>query len=280
MNGAAVALMGIDGSGKSTLSGALGEALREAGYRVVTADWQDNLRQPDALPSISYEQMCAEYWRLLFAGMQVAGERLDRRIPRVFGPEMVSSSFVDVPPGATVEGARPSGLLGSAMVEFLMDYMLQSDIVVPARLRGDIALSDGFGFKSMAKKLMLTREVALRHGGLPDEVLVTLLDFARSAYASSYLQPDIGIFLDVDPATSYARIVRRGGGVGLTEDLRLAGRTGRESYLELQSLLAEEYAARADAWGWHVIRAGERAPDDVAREGVGLVLDLLSVRNR
>ena len=59
--------------------------------------------------------------------------------------------------------------------------------------------------------------------------------------------------------------------LGPAEDLSLAGRPGRESYLEFQAGLAKEYRTTAEAWGWRVLPVDGRPQAQTVSDALDVV---------
>ena len=110
-----------------------------------------------------------------------------------------------------------------------------------------MTLCDGFGFKNVVKVLRMAQ---LMPGAFPAATLDMLLDCALRTFGDAFMQPRIGLLLDADASLTYEWRISQERRLGPAEDLSLAGRPGRESYLEFQAGLAKEYRAAAEAWGW------------------------------
>jgi len=271
MTGASIALLGIDGAGKSSLITPLREALHGAGKDTVQVGWKAALAEgagDDTYPGVSLQQLYVEAWRLFFAGSTVSGgHAVDQLLPRHYSDFEQSTVMaeLDGPP----VGTKPSGLLASAMVEFTVDYVLQAEVVRPAMRDGRVTVADGFGFKNVTKVLRLAGE--LPGGGELRDALDSLIEFVGSAYSSPFLQPSIGIFLDVAPEMAYEWRMRQGG-LGFGEDYGVAGRSGRDSYLDLQTTMSNEYRRMARDWGWLTVEVAGLSQPEVASAVCGAVL--------
>jgi thymidylate kinase len=108
-----------------------------------------------------------------------------------------------------------------------------------------------------------------------------LLDCALRTFGDPFMQPDIGLLLDADAELTYGWRISQERRLGPAEDLSLAGRPGRESYLEFQAGLAKEYRAAAEAWGWRVLPVDGRPQAQTVAEALDVVLaDLPADRDR
>lgn len=272
MAGASIALIGIDGAGKTSLMGPLRDALMQRGFTVAEVNWQNALRTtgPD-YPGISLEQLHVEAWRLFFADGVADGRKIDQEIPRAYS-EFTTSGVLESLAG-TPQGARQSGLVGSALVEFAVEYLLQAEFVRPTMAEGKVTISDGFGFKNVTKVLKLAGEMPQSVRSIPRESLDVLVGAVRAAYASPFLQPTLGILLDADPALTYDWRTRQAGGLGFGEDYSVTGRSDRDSYVELQTYMAEQYRSAAAEWGWQVVPVDGRPQRETIAEARRIVLE-------
>ncbi|WP_031513317.1 hypothetical protein [Streptomyces sp. NRRL F-5123] len=250
--------------------GPLRDALEQQGFAVVEVNWKNALKETGAdYPGISLEQLYVEAWRLFFADGLADGRKIDQEIPRAYS-EFTSSSMLESLAG-TPQGARPSGLVGSALVEFAVDYLLQAEFIRPAMAEGKVTLADGFGFKNVTKVLKLAGEMPQSERSIPRESLDALVGAVRAAYASPFLQPTLGILLDADPALTYDWRTRQAGGLGFGEDYSVTGRSDRDSYIELQTYMAEQYRSAAAEWGWQVIPVDGRPQSETVAEARRIV---------
>jgi thymidylate kinase len=112
---------------------------------------------------------------------------------------------------------------------------------------------------------------------MPDQVIPAatvdaLAEAVHNCYGEAFMQPDVGILLDADPALTYEWRVAQTGRVEPGEDLGLAGRTGRESYVDFQAEMAREYRDAAELWGWDVLSVDGRPQEQTIAEVVKIVL--------
>lgn len=275
--GFSVALMGIDGAGKTSLAGHLRRAFEDAGVECAEVGRKPAVRAAGAgFPGPSLERLWLESWRLMFGGGHAGGEPVDRAVPREF-TRMSSDEIVSGLP-ERVTGVRRSGLLASLWTEYTIDQLVRAEAVEPVLARGAVALSDGFGFKGAAKVLRIARRVP--DDTVTDAVVERTAALVRTAYSDPFLQPDLGFLLDADPERSYGWRLAQSGRMGPAEDLWLAGRSGRESFVELQVAVAADLRAAAADWGWAVLPVDGRAQEETAAEAVRIALANPRVRQR
>ncbi len=268
--GVSIALIGIDGAGKTTLARALTAALAERGVEVVDVTWVGAVGSlPAGYPRTSIEQLGVEGWRLFYAGRTIEGRPVDELVPSLFAD--FGASELPLRIEAASGAARQSGVVTSALVELAGNYLLHMAVAGPVLRRGGVALNDGFGLKNVLKAIRLAARMAPDE--VPPDALDALAQHAIAVFSDAFLQPDIGFLLDADPRLSHDWRVAQNGRLGAGEDLDFAGRPGRETYLEFQSSLAAEYREVSRRWGWHALSVDGRPAAETAAEAVGLVLD-------
>jgi hypothetical protein len=267
--GVSVALMGIDGAGKTSLAGHLRRAFEGVGIECVEVGRKPAVRAAGAaFPGPSLERLWLESWRLLFGGGHADGRPVDAAVPGQF-TRMSSDEIVYQLP-ERVTGVRRSGPLASLWTEYTIDQLVRAEAVEPVLARGAVALSDGFGFKGAAKVLGIARRLV--DDTVTDAVLDRTAALVRMAYSDPFLQPDLGFLLDADPERSYGWRLSQSGRMGPAEDLWLAGRSGVESFVELQRSVAADLRSAATEWGWTVLPVDGRPQDETATEAVRIAL--------
>ena len=265
-SGLSVALMGIDGAGKSTLVAALRSTLEAEGREVVPVTWEAAVSElggdRSAYPLATLETLGVEGWRLMYADLPAY-----RDIPGWLADhgarEMIGMLPVDP------VGGRQSALVTSALIEMTGHQLLQAEVVVPALARGAVTVCDGFGFKNVLKVLRMAQLVP---GPVPAASMELLIRHAREVFGGEFMRPRVGLLLDADPALTYGWRIGQRDRLGPVEDLSLAGRPGRESYLEFQSALAAEFRSVAASWGWHALPVDGRPQDRTIAEALDVVL--------
>jgi len=268
--GISVALMGIDGAGKTTLAKALRKELTDRGVHVADVTWAGAVAAlPDGFPKTSIGQLGVEGWRLFYAGRTIDGHPVDELVPMLFADFGAS----DLPRriGESKGEASQSGVIVSALVELAGHYLLQASVVAPVIASGGVALNDGFGLKNILKCLRLAQDMP--GATVPARTLEALAEHAIGIFSDPFMQPDIGILLDADPLLSYGWRMAQYGRLGAGEDLEFAGRPGRESYLSFQGALAAEYRSAARRWGWHILPVDGRSQQETVAEGVRIMLE-------
>jgi hypothetical protein len=139
-------------------------------------------------------------------------------------------------------------------------------VIGPALARGAVVISDSICFKNLVRTL-LPRQM---DGGLAAAV-DGLLAGVHVALSCRYLQPDVGLLLDADPATTARWRLAQHGGLEPGADLAVAGRPWYESFVTLQAELAARLRSAAEQWGWHVLPVDGRPLDQTVAAALELV---------
>jgi hypothetical protein len=269
--GLSIALMGIDGAGKSTLVSELRRVFGAEGREVVPVTWEAAVAAAGGdrtgYPVATLEMLGVEGWRLMYAAPGRPERRFYEDIPRWIAEEGPRGMIAKLPTDPV--GGHQAALVTSALLEMVGHQLVQAEVVVPALERGAVTLCDGFGFKNVVKVLRMAQ---LMPGAFPASTLDMLLDCALRTFGDPFMQPRIGLLLDADAQLTYGWRISQERRLGPAEDLSLAGRPGRESYLEFQAGLAKEYRAAAEAWGWHVLPVDGRPQAQTVAEALDVVL--------
>jgi thymidylate kinase len=273
-SGLSLALMGIDGAGKSTLVSELRRVLGAGGREVLPVTWESTVTafggDRTGYPLATLEMLGIEGWRLMYAAPAHPDRTLYEDIPRWIAEEGPRGMLSRLP--ADPVGGHQAALVTSALLEMTGHQLIQAEVVVPALARGAVTLCDGFGYKNVVKVLRMAQ---LMPGPFPAATLDMLLDCALRTFGDPFMQPEIGLLLDADAELTYEWRISQERRLGPAEDLSLAGRPGRESYLEFQAGLAKEYRAAAEAWGWRVLPVDGRPQAQTVAEALDVVLAAL-----
>lgn len=270
-SGLSIALMGIDGAGKSTLVSELRRAFGAAGREAVPVTWESAVaaagEDRTGYPVATLELLGIEGWRLMYAAPGRPDRTYYEDIPRWIAEEGPRGMLSRLPIDPV--GGHQAALVTSALLEMTGHQLVQAEVVVPALARGAVTLCDGFGYKNVVKVLRMAQ---LMPGPFPEATLDMLLDCALRTFGDPFMQPGIGLLLDADAQLTYQWRISQDRRLGPAEDLSLAGRPGRESYLEFQAGLAKEYRAAAEAWGWSVLPVDGRPQAQTVAEALDIVL--------
>lgn len=256
-----VGILGLDGAGKTTVAHGLTARLADQGYDSEFQRWRDFAAKVDRVefPHITLRQLLVETWRSRYGGATDESSLDVQHGPPLY-EDFTEAKLEQLGTVAPV-GVHRSGMAASAMLEFVADMLIQAEFINESTSKGRIVVTESFGYKNVMKVLSVAHEVP--SDDLSGEIIARMRDFITDCYTTRFMQPDIGIFLRVTPEECYRRIIARRGGVGPVEDMGFAGRSSRESFMELQSGLLAEYERMADRWGWHVVDGDDATAEEV-----------------
>ncbi|HEY1570384.1 MAG TPA: hypothetical protein VGG05_03510 [Pseudonocardiaceae bacterium] len=275
--GLVVNILGPDGSGKSTLAKGLAVKLRAGGATTTLCRWSDivngRLSTDESLCTL-LQELYVEAWRALYIGATDDRSRRLLQAPPSFA-EFHAAGLESEAPNQPV-GATSSGMTASALLEFVADVLIAAQVVRPLVQAGHVVVADSSGIKNVGKVLSVAGVV---DNDAPSQFVGLLRTAVLDAYRSSFLTPEIGIVLDVDPAVCRRRRLSQRGRVGPVEDLAFAGRT-EDSFVELQRDMLDQYLrVAAESASWHVIEATDLTPEELVDHAAALVHGVLTGRS-
>jgi thymidylate kinase len=259
-----VALLGIDGIGKSTLAADLAELSRRAGRPCTTISWRRAIEQPvdgDATryPVPSMQNLWFEIFRLYYGGATLDGGT--RTLPGSYA-DLNSRGGTEYLHDATVDGLRAAGPFAATWLEVAGNLLLRHETIEGLLDRGHLVVQESFGYKHVVKELLLVERLA--PGWVAD--LEPARSFLRDFFGRA-LRPDLGIHLAGDPRLALRWRTAALGRSGAFENLAIAGDDEGESFIALQSACAAEFGRFADAHGWLRVAIAD-APAAVNRERI------------
>ncbi|HZB47730.1 MAG TPA: hypothetical protein VE547_01440 [Mycobacteriales bacterium] len=243
--GAYVALLGIDGTGKTTLAEALAERCAQAGRPVRTVSWRrlvESPTQPAGWPKDSLQNLWLEIFRLYYGGATLDGGA--RTMPGSYD-ELVAAGGTEHLHDATVEGVRAHGPLAAALLEIAGNVLLQRDAIERWVAEGCVVIQESYGFKHVVKELLLVEEL---DPGLAAEAALTLR-FARDFFGRVCV-PDVGVLVAGEPALALRWRTAEAGRTGVFENFSVAGEDPGASFLALQSRCTAIFDDFAAAHHW------------------------------
>ena len=266
-----VALMGIDGAGKSTVAGELAAALRSEGRAVEIVSFKRALAGDDAVTSsvlghVAYASLACQYAEAVLTepGVELASLlSAGRSFPEV------ERAVRSVP----VERNSPRPFLASALLEIVGGFGVQA--YAEGRLRAGVSVIDeSYAFKHVLKNVLLARRLA--GPGTPVHAgAQRVLETAVSLFGT-LLAPHRGCWVDADPQLALRWRTKAGEETTAFENYGLLGEIGDESFVAMQEDCREVFAAAARAWGWVRVTMEDRPRE----ENVGLALRQLGVPGR
>ena len=246
--GAYLALLGIDGMGKSTLTRALAERCERIGQPVRTVSWRQYVEapaeptEPAGWPQDTLRNLWFEIFRLYYGGATIDGGA--RGMPRSYD-DLNARGGTEHLADAQVTGLRPHGPLAATLLEIAGNVLLQRDVVARWVAEGYLVVQESYGFKHAVKELLLTEALDPR---LAAEVEITLR-FAHDFFGRCCV-PDVGVHVWGDPAVALRWRTAQTGGSSPFENYSMAGADPESSFLVMQQRCAKVFGAFAAEHGW------------------------------
>ncbi|MEV0633513.1 hypothetical protein AB0I77_00750 [Streptomyces sp. NPDC050619] len=254
-----IALMGIDGAGKSTIAVELADSLRAAGHKVEIVNFKRAMAGAEpatagVLFHVAFAALRAQY------AEAVPADPLSDLATLLTGDDD-SAKFSEIEDGLRAvdvsgNGARP--LLSSAVLEIVGGFWVHS--YVESRLRdGVVVVNDSFGYKHALKNVLLAQRLSGPGSSVHAEAQ-RVLEAARSLFHALF-RPTYGYWVDTDPRLALRWRATTGDVTTPFESYGLAGEHGEASFLAMQDHCRQAFGEAAREWQWQSI-----ALADVPRE--------------
>ncbi|MFH9005881.1 hypothetical protein ACH4E5_21960 [Streptomyces afghaniensis] len=254
-----IALMGIDGAGKSTIAVELAKALRTTGREVEIINFKRAMAGADpavagVLFHVAFAALRAQYAEAVPADPL---SDLDALLAR----DDDSAKFAQTEDrlrAVPVERNAPRPLLSSAVLEIVGGFWVQA--YVESRLRaGVVVVNDSFGYKHALKNALLAQRLS-EPGSPVHDAARRVLETARSLF-HALLRPTYGYWIDTDPRLALRWRAETGEVTTPFESYGLAGESGDASFLAMQEDCRPAFREAAREWRWQRI-----ALDDVPQQ--------------
>lgn len=250
-----IALMGIDGAGKSTLAAELAKYVRAGGHEVEIVNFKRAMAAADPatasiLSHVAFAALKAQY-------AEAAPVDPVNTLDALLACEDVGSKFAEVEDGLRAvpvgrNAARP--LLSSAVLEIVGGFWVHT--YVESRLRaGVVVINDSFGYKHVLKNALLAQRLSAP-GSPVHSSARRVLETARSVF-HSLLRPTYGYWIDTDPRLALRWRDMTGDVTTPFESYGLAGEDGGTSFLAMQEDCRPAFQQAAQEWGWRRIALGD-----------------------
>lgn len=255
-----VALLGIDGVGKSTLAEELQRRCQARDVPVTVTSWRRYIEDypggVSSYPVRSLRNLYVEAFRLLCAGT-VSGS----------GDDGIGT-YEDFTTGggrAALEEAAgadmsPGGAMGAILLEIAGNVVFHRDVVGELTSKGMVVIDESYGYKHAVKDLL----VAERAASTPVPELELIRPFVRQFFGRAMV-PDVGLYLAGDPDLAMRRIAGQRRRVGRFEMLPVSQSSARQddsAFHEMQRECAKEFAQFAASYGWTTVATEDGTWDD------------------
>lgn len=243
-----VALMGIDGAGKSTLAHELAVVAERRGVAVRTVSWRSVIEPGHdraTYPVQELRRLWLRSFRMYFAdALGPDGTALD--LPQSY-EELNSRGGTEYLNGVVVSGQPPEGPLACAWIELAANTLLHHEVIRPLVNDGFLVLQESYGYKHLLK--LFAYADGLSHSST--SITAHCRAFARS-YFGNYLKPDLGIYVSTPPEVAL-RWRTSQGSLGTFETYATAGADPQQSFVRMQAETAASFDDFAAAFGWTTI---------------------------
>jgi len=241
-----VALLGIDGAGKSSLVRELAGLARERGIPVQAVSWRGFIEQggqAGGYPLEELRRLWVRSFRLYFAGGTKAdGSALD--LPASY-EDLNTRGGTEYLNGLVVTGQVAAGPLASAWIELAANTILHREVIGPLRGQGYLVLQESYGYKHLLKLLSYAERLSDPPGRLTDYCHELI-----RKYFGSYLRPDVGLWVSTPPELALRWRLGQAGRLGTFETYATMGADPHESFLQVQAESAARFEEFAASFGW------------------------------
>jgi thymidylate kinase len=257
--GAYIALIGIDGIGKTTLAAALRDRLISVGHKAELMSWRRYVmnkpaRETVAFPRPSMESLWVESFRLFLGGALV--DRQPWRAPSTLA-ELNATGGAERLNGRTIENVSPSGPYAAAWVELAANVLLRFEVIQPMLDAGVTIIQDSFGYKHLCKYFLTTGHLSPAWA----ERSRAAHTFVRSLFGE-LLRPDYGIYVAGSPETALTWRQADGGQPTIFENFAVAGLPSEASFADLQDRCIAHFTSFADEYGWTTLQVSDRSQEE------------------
>lgn len=246
-----IAMLGIDGTGKTTMTRLLADELEANGHKVKKLSWRDELtlaERPNTRESL--RQLWVESLRLVHLGVDLPAAPASYE-------EFHRQNWEQLYSGTSFSTNVPAGPLAAAWLEWVGQTLLMHEVVAPHRARGIHVIDESFSLKMAYKELLIADLLN------SDPAVAAEIDRARKVLTELFRStaPDVGIVVSsASIEQAYRWRMRQDGSLGSLEDLGAAARTrGRDGFLHLQSECDAFFRRFASQPGWVVLEMDDAA---------------------
>ena len=261
-----IALMGIDGAGKTSVASALSMSLRNKGHDVRIVSWKHAMNEASSptasiLAEISMLSYQFQYARAVAPDSSDLTALLTGDALRQSFPETVQRLK-----GTPIERNSPDLFLGSALLELAGSIFLHQTEIESKLRSGSIVIDESFGFKHVLKNILMAQRISQE--GSPIHHAVENLRGTAQAVFGALLRPDHGYWIDTDPHLAWQWRAFGGATATAFEDYSIVGVTGKSSFVDLQTDCLGAFAIAVRQWQWQRISMLDRPRDENIHEAV------------
>ncbi|WP_432921530.1 hypothetical protein ACQPZZ_22585 [Microbispora sp. CA-135349] len=248
-----VAMLGIDGTGKSTMAEMLSELLSADGHAVKKLSYRGELREASRTNTRhALQELWVESLRLLYLGVE---ELVPPPSYVEFDGEDWERRLRDTPVAANV----PVGPLAAAWLEWVGQVLLRHESVIPNLAAGVHVVDESFGLKTAFRELLLASRLNA------DPAMADEIGTAKTVLSRLFAtcRPDIGLVITSPIEQAYRWRMRQKGALGILESMTVAGGDAHlDGFVEIQSTCDAYFREFAASAGWTVFEMEDLPPQD------------------
>ncbi|GLW46810.1 hypothetical protein Stsp02_24720 [Streptomyces sp. NBRC 14336] len=246
-----IALMGIDGAGKSSIAVELADTLRAGGHEVEIVNFKRAMAGAEPATAQVLSHVAFAALRAQYAEAVPADPATD--LGALLAREDDAAKFSEIEDGlraVDVAANRARPLLSSAVLEIVGGFWVHT--YVASRLRdGVVVVNDSFGYKHVLKNVLLAQRLSAP--GSPEHTEARrVLDTARTLFHALF-GPTLGYWVDTDPRLAVRWRAATGDVTTPFESYGLAGEHGDASFLAMQDHCRDAFREAAHAWQWQTV---------------------------
>lgn len=272
-----VALLGIDGVGKSTIAAAFLKRLNDLGTKASVTSWSSCSRhKPEA-----FERSClGDLLFTAFRGMYAAAEDENGLVKGHFPDtvsEFLSSDVRDRFLDFNIVHNEAWGVLSGVLTEIAGNFTFKHMDVEPKLKAGHVVIQETFGYKHAVKDLYLAKTLARRNGNEEFLPLIDQLEQFVERLFTTVLAPQTGFVIDGDPVVAIERRLAQSGRAGWTENMQLACDTRPESFLQMQQYTRDKFLNFAEKHGWPVITINNEGKEKNVERAIDIMMRAIDI---
>lgn len=266
--GVHIALMGIDGAGKTTLALLLAQRLESMGFSAEVVSWKQARKTDTPIGRVLCEMSA-----IIDATHHALGSRLAERSPSA-ETDATDRLAPQRPSGAGLRGgaqrARSSRFASAALLELSGSLIFHDEYIADRINAGKIVIDESYGHKHVLKNALLEKRCkseGLNNSEASDEII----SFSAELLAR-IAPPDFGYFLNTAP--DLARKWRRAANIAdsMFESYAILDRGKTDTFLQMQHDCVHWFRTAAEKWNWKTIETADRSLSENMEPAINAIL--------
>jgi hypothetical protein len=273
-----IALSGIDGVGKSTVSEALATELRRRGYVVTVTSWRDYLRPGLTSGCTALQTTYIAMLRSLYSAcVGPDGESAEPLLPDLDQDFLDDNGepliFDDPSVDVTLNPDRWILFLAGGLLEVAARLIERETVIAPALARGEVVIQASHGLKNCVKLGLVAQHLATSDDPA-DRVVADYLSLVWRCLVG-WAPPTLSVLVTGDPRLAYAWRKQQKGHIARGEHLDEDGRPAEWTFVELQTRIQERLVTIAETEGWPCVTMTDQPTELNVKSAVETMLDAL-----